>query len=380
MKILIASFNSWHMDNAAKAYELRGELSGLFIGNANTKNITKDKYKRCWSYALAMHPIFKFHNKNYEFWQYSIFMTLYNGWLKKQHVKNIDVVQAIAWGAKAPFDLAEKLGAKKVIDMPNSYPTTYDAIERREMALWGSKVKPAIPAHIIKQVTRDIERADLVLCPSKWVYDSMLSNGIPKSKCAINHFGVNIDSFIERNKIPKKPRFVITGSIRLRKGHQYLFLAFSKLLEIYSDAELVVVGDVHKDFEQLWKARSVPLTHYKSLTHKELSDLYQTCTAFVLPSLEEGFARVLIEAMASGLPIITTYESGATTLISNGLEGLIVRSRSVSEITDAMIFLIKNPEENLKLGERAAEKGRIKNTWQDYGDRNIEIFKKILIS
>jgi glycosyltransferase involved in cell wall biosynthesis len=103
--------------------------------------------------------------------------------------------------------------------------------------------------------------------------------------------------------------------------------------------------------------------------HAELAKLLATCTAFVMPSLEEGFARVLSEAMAAGLPILASYESGATTLVQDGVEGFIVRGRDPQHIADAMIRVATDRELNRRLGEAAHAKGAVRNTWQDYGDR-----------
>jgi glycosyltransferase involved in cell wall biosynthesis len=105
------------------------------------------------------------------------------------------------------------------------------------------------------------------------------------------------------------------------------------------------------------------------MSHPEISELLGSATAFVLPSLEEGFARVLSEAMACGLPIIATYETGATTVVRDQIEGLIVPSRDPERLAEAMIQLSLEPEENLKMGKNALQAGGKSNTWADYALR-----------
>jgi glycosyltransferase involved in cell wall biosynthesis len=305
-------------------------------------------------------------------------MPVFDRWFKSKRIKDFNIVEAIAWGAKGPFDFAEKNGALKVIDMPNSYPTIYDGIERREMSLWSKKVKPSVPEHIIEQVVRDIERADIVLCPSKFVYDSMIQNGVPIEKCRINYFGVNTDIFEPRTKAPDVIRFVCVGSLCLRKGHQYLFRAYEELKMKYPNVELYCIGPILSDFKLEWKKWKDLVTHQEYISPAGLSDLYQETTAFIMASVEEGFARAIIEAMAAGLPILATYESGATTLVENGEEGLIFKSRSVVEIYNAMEKLIREPILVEKLGNKAQIKGRVSNSWYDYGTRNIDIFTEFL--
>ena len=206
----------------------------------------------------------------------------------------------------------------------------------------------------------------------------MLANGIPSEKCFINPFGVDTSIFQPREKVPEKIRFIAVGTICLRKGHQYLFRAFEKVKRQLPAAELVCVGDVKTDFRREWPKWQGTFTHHEKLTHPELAKLLPTCTAFVLPSLEEGFARVLSEAMAAGLPLLASYESGATTLVQDGMEGFIVRGRDPQPLADAMIRVANDSALNQKMGEAARKKGAEKNTWQDYGDRLLAEYARRL--
>jgi glycosyltransferase involved in cell wall biosynthesis len=379
-KIIVASFNSWHMDHSARSYQNQDYLVGFYCSIKNSKGLKEKLYHRCWPFHICMKPFY--HLLSCLQWQqvqYHLFMPVFDNWLKWQKLNEFNIVQAITWGAKAPFDIAEKYGALKVLDASNSYPTIYDGIERREMALWSKSVRPSVPEHIIEQVVRDIERADVVLCPSKFVYDSMVSNGVPKEKCRVNHFGVNTSIFQVRKETPKIIRFVCVGSICLRKGHQYLFMAFEKLKKKYPETELYCLGGVLSDFSLQWKKwKNVVTFHKDFMNHNELSSLYQDTTAFILASVEEGFARVIIEAMASGLPILATHESGATTLVKDGEEGVIFESRNVDAIYKAMEKLIINPELSEIMGAKSYVKGSINNSWDDYGKRSIDIFKEFL--
>lgn len=378
-KVFVASFNSWHMDHSARAYQEGNVLAGLYIANKNARGVRPELYHRCWPFHLCMKPFYHLLPPlEWQQVQYRCFMAVYDRWLKRQKLPEFNVIQAIYWGAKAPFDVAEKTGALKVLDATNSYPTTYDGYERREMALWGKRVRPSAPEHIIEQVVRDIERADVILCPSIWVKDSMVVNGVPKEKCFINPFGVDTSVFTERQTLPDHPRFVCTGSICLRKGHQYLFQAFERVKQVYSEAELICLGEILSDFRPLWPRWKKLVTYAGRISHQELATLYQRSTAFILPSVEEGFARAIIEAMAAGLPILATYESGSTTLVGDGVEGIIFQSRNVDAISDAMIQMVENPQHCLQMGTKSAIKGRQKNTWKDYGERNLQIFEKAL--
>jgi glycosyltransferase involved in cell wall biosynthesis len=228
------------------------------------------------------------------------------------------------------------------------------------------------------RMNRELERADVVLCPSTFVRDTMVTNGIAAEKCLVNPFGVNTDIFKPRTVVPARPRFVAIGTICVRKGYQYLFRAFELVKKQIPEAELVVVGDYKIDFRHEQPKWAGTFTHHPALSHPELAVLLQSCTAFVFPSAEEGFARVIPEAMGAGLPILASYESGATTLVEDGVEGIIVRARDPQHIAEAMLRVAKDAELCERMGRASHKKGTVKNTWQDYGDRLLAEYARRL--
>jgi glycosyltransferase involved in cell wall biosynthesis len=276
------------------------------------------------------------------------------------------------------FQHASSKSALKVVDCPNTHPVTYRGFWQRECDLWCPGEKIPIPGRFFRRMTQELEMADLVLCPSVFVKETMLLNGIPESKCFVNPFGVDSQLFKFRSLIPTTPKFICVGTICLRKGHQYLFRAFELVKKVIPNAELICVGDFKRDFAKEKPRWNGLFTHIPHVDHTTLAGILQSCTAFVFPSQEEGFARVISEAMGAGLPIIASHESGATTLVRDGVEGLIVRGRDPQHIADAMIRIFLDPELNRKMGEAAHKRGAAKNTWQDYGDRLLEEYQRRL--
>ena len=309
-------------------------------------------------------------------------IALWSNWLR-QYLRlgfcpYYNVAQAIMGFGTELFDEAEKRGALKVIDCPNSHPTTYYGFWQRECDLWCPGERVPIPQWMFARMNRELERADCIIVQSSFCRDSMVWNGIPESKIFINPMGVDTSTFQPRQSVPIKPRFICVGTICLRKGHQYLFRAFEIVKRRLPDAELICVGDYKRDFAKekpKWKGS---FTHIPHVDQTTLAGILQNCTAFVFPSQEEGIARAQIEALAVGLPVIGTHEGGATTLVRDGIEGFIVRGRDPQHIADAMIQVFLDPDLNRKMGEAAHKKGAAKNTWQDYGDRLLEEYQRRL--
>jgi glycosyltransferase involved in cell wall biosynthesis len=281
--------------------------------------------------------------------------------------------------ATEPFDVADRTGALKIVDCPNSHPTSYYGYMQRECDLWCPGEKVPIPRWMFARMNRELEAADVVVCPSSFVRDTMVLNGVPVEKCFVNPFGVDTSIFLPRTELPQSPQFICVGTICLRKGHQYLFRAFEIVKRLVPDAQLICVGAYRSDFRRERAKWAGTFRHYESLPHQQLAPLLARCTAFVLPSVEEGFARVLIEAMAAGLPVIASYESGATTLVRDGVEGFIVPPRDPQKLAEAMVRVATDSELNQRIGQAAHLNGAVKNTWQDYGDRLLSEYERRLV-
>jgi glycosyltransferase involved in cell wall biosynthesis len=378
MQIILTTCGAWWLRHTARAFEQRDSLAGLWISDKNSNGILPDHYRRCWPFHLAMKI---FYHGAPQIWEEKAFYTLFplwRAWLKKQKWPGANVVQAIMGYATEPFDMADKMGALKVVDCANSHPTTLYGYWQRECDLWCPGEKVPLPRWMFARMNRELERADLVLCPSVFVRDTMVNNGIPPEKCFVNPFGVDLSIFKKREAIPVMPKFISVGTICVRKGHQYLFRAFEQLKKQLPDAELICVGDMKADFRKEWPRWKGTFTHIPYLPHRELAKLLQTCTAFVFPSQEEGFARVISEAMGAGLPILASHESGATTLVEDGIEGIIIRGRDPQHIAEAMLRVARDPELCRRMGEAAHKKGAVGNTWQDYADRLLVEYQRRL--
>jgi glycosyltransferase involved in cell wall biosynthesis len=382
MRVLVTTTRSWHLERTALAFSARQALAGFWMADRNRAGIPGALYRRCWPYHLAMKP---FYHLTPQIWQeYATYWLIgfWRAWLRARlrsaRCPEFQAAQAIVGFAGELFDRAERVGALKVVDCPNSHPTTYFGFWQRECDVWCPGEKVPVPRWMFARMNREIERADLVVVQSTFCKESMELNGIPGEKVLVNPMGVETTVFQKRTVLPGKPRFVNVGTICLRKGHQYLFRAFRIVKERLPEAELICVGDYKCDFRRERPKWEGTFTHYPRLTHAELAPLLRGCTAFVFPSQEEGIGRAQIEALASGLPLIGTHEGGATTLVENGLEGFIVRGRDPQDIAQAMIRLATDPELNRRMGEAAYRKGSLQNSWQDYGDRLLAAYRQRL--
>lgn len=364
--------SSWYLNHTAREFQKYDALRGYWVSNSNRVGINPEYYKRIWWYYGAQKAFYHLPFTNLEERMRWCNLPFYDAWMKLQSLpQDVNVVQAPMGSCEALFDLAERSGRKvlKVFDAPNSHPTSQFGYWQRECDLHAPGYRIPIPQWVRSRMNREIERADVILCPSKFVKDTMVTNGVPDEKCFVSHFGVNTEIFKRRESLPAVPRFICVGSLTVRKGQQYLFPAFQRVKAQIPEAELVCVGGTRPDFRSVMDQWKGTFIHHPSVSHADLAKMLAESTAFVLPSLEEGFARVLSEAMAVGLPILASYESGATTVVGDGVEGIIIQPRNIAQLAAAMLKLATQPEENLAMGDASYLAGGKSNTWEDYAGR-----------
>lgn len=104
-------------------------------------------------------------------------------------------------------------------------------------------------------------------------------------------------------------------------------------------------------------------------------EYYGISDVFVFPSIEEGSALVTYEAMASGLPLITTFNSGS--IARDKKEGFIIPIRNIKVLKEKILYFYRNPKQIEKMG-KAARKLVENYSWERYEERLVEAYKKIL--
>ena len=269
---------------------------------------------------------------------------------------------------------AKKQGSILILEGGNSHPLNMLDILNEEFRLLKKDDLIIEPAELDEQI-KALKLFDYVLCPSDFVYSSFIKYEFPKEKLIKTSYGVDVNRFTVQRKKDKIFRAVFVGSLQVRKGIHYLLKAWDELK--LRDAELIIVGRVWPDsrdiVEKYKKNKSIKFVGFDANpgTYLRKSDV------FVFPSIEEGSALVTYEAMASGLPIITTFNSGS--VARNGKEGFIVPIRDVKALKQKIRYLYNNPKICRKMG-LAARKRIEKYSWDKYSERLIEIYKKLMSS
>jgi len=272
---------------------------------------------------------------------------------------------------------ARSNGAVTIVEHGSTHIEYQRDILLEEYDRFGIKPESGQIPHprIVEKELEEYKETDYISIPSSFVKRTFLDKGIPEDKLLCIPYGVDLSRFQQVSRGDNVFRIVFAGTICLRKGVQYLLKAFSELN--LPDSELVFMGTVSEDIKGILKQYGGGCL-VKHIPHFELYKHYSQGSVFVLPSIEEGLARVLFEAMACGLPVIATPNTGAEDIIENGKQGFIVPIRDVEALKEKILYLYEHQDIAKQMGQLAKQKVSTGYTWDDYGDRVISVYEKII--
>ncbi len=268
---------------------------------------------------------------------------------------------------------AKKNGAILILEAANSHPLNFLNLINEEYKTFDCD-KFILETEKFKKDVEYIKSFDYISCPSDFVYNSFLEEGFAKEKLIKINYGVDVDKFSpSRRKKDKKFRVLFVGSIQMRKGIPYLLKAWEELN--LKDSELVVVGSVYPEAVQIIKKYLKNPSIKFCGFNPDLREYYSNADVFVFPSIEEGSALVNYEAMASGLPLITTFNSGS--VARDGKEGFIIPIRNTEKLKEKIKFMHDNPKKRIQMGKNARK--RIEEfTWDIYGKKLSNLYRDLL--
>lgn len=270
---------------------------------------------------------------------------------------------------------AQELGAKTVLERGSSHMQYQTKILQEEYEKWGLKFTETHPG-IYEREIKSYDIADRIAIPSLFVKRTFLELGVPENKLIHVPYGTSLAEFYPVPKEDNIFRVIHCGSISLRKGVQYLLQAFHELN--LPDAELWFVGSISPEIEPfLAKYQSDRIIYKGKQPQNQLRWYYSQCSVFCLASIEEGLAMVQPQAMACGLPIIHTTNTGGEDIVRDGIDGFCVPIRDVEALKEKILFLYENPEKQHEMGRNALEQALKALSWENYGEKMINTYLQI---
>jgi len=380
VKITISVLGRFHLFNLAKQLQDHNSLARLITSypkfeavryGINPENIT----------SLLSHEI---HNRGWR--QLSrITASLFN----PQYLIFELYDRHASWHLRVPGDIfvglsgcclyslrrARRLGAKTVVERGSSHMLYQRQILTEEYRKFGL-VREVVHPQVVERELTEYQEADYISVPSTYVKETFVGQGIPAAKLIQTPYGVDLSSFHPVPKQDKIFRIIHCGGLSIRKGVPYLLQAFSELR--LKDAELWLIGSITDEIKPFLRRFSSPaIIHKGPFPEKDLYRYYSQGSVFCLASVEEGLAMVQAQAMACGLPVICTTNTGGADLVREGRDGFILSIRDVEALKEKILYFYEHPEAGRDMGESARLRVQAGYSWSDYGHKMIVAYQNI---
>lgn len=234
----------------------------------------------------------------------------------------------------------------------------------------------SLPEEDYLRLVRETEMADYWLAASSFTAQTLVENGAAPERIHVVPYGVDLQRFQpgEPPVLSRPLRLLFVGTINQRKGIKYLLEALR--LVGPAPVEVTVCGRVVDDL-QLFRDCGSQVQVRPSVSATELVAAYQQADLFVFPSIAEGFGQVLLEALACGLPVLSTTRTAAADLVTTGEDGFVVAPRRPELLAERIVWALGHRAE-LAAMKRAARNTAERFTWRRFRTGVADATEQIL--
>ena len=311
-----------------------------------------------------------------------------------KHLEGSELIHGWSQWSEPSLRWAQVRGIPTVLERSSAQIEEQSLLLREEHHRLGLTWTPTHP-RIEAMELREYELCNTVAVPSLFVERSFLRRGFPAAKLYRNALGVNLSRFHPPATPPEPPeqgglRVIYAGSLSVRKGIPDLLEGFRAAN--LPDATLSLLGGETPEVEGLLKRENHQVRCLGHRPQAELVEHYGRAHCFVMASIEEGMAMVQMQALACGLPLICTTNTGGEDLLRLKDSGLVKREHGIKEFAAGYLVPIHRPDaiawclqtlaqtSNLWKQKREAALALAQSelSWGAYGKRAIANYQALL--
>ena len=298
-------------------------------------------------------------------------------WLKPRAV-SCEAFVALSGTGGVSGPIAQKAGARWFCDRGSTHHRWQIRTLKEEFARWGLEMPPAWGSRTEREC-EEYEGADFIVVPSHFVRRTFIEEGVAPDKVAVVPYGANLSRFRPAAS-PSVDEFVIlfVGHFSIRKGALYLLDAFMRFR--HPRKRLKIIGDVQRELKPLLSKYDLAKVDFLgAVSNADLAMHYSSANLFALPSIEEGLAMVMGEALACGTPVVATVNAGAEDLFCDAREGFIVPPRDVGALVERFELLAGDPDLCDEMGHAALARVSSLGGWDTYGATYAALLDDVLV-
>lgn len=383
MKVIIAALTRFHLFNMAIGLNNKSNLDKLIT------SYPKHKLKYQWS---------RLKNKSVNliifavFWKVLLFLDktklpffivsnfrffIYKSFSKSVSKKingNEDFVIGLSGFMLDTINNLSSSKIKTIVDHGSLHENTTKEILLEECKKFGfEKFGNWKHNWMLNRMEYEFKSADYIFVCSQLAKKTMIDNNINENKIFVNPLGIDLNSFgYYERKRSRTFRFLHISNMSPLKGLHYIIDAFNNLSTSYENIELWLVGPAPKEIKLLEMIDSNDkIIYFPPVKEEKLVEYYHKCDLFIHPSLSDGWGMTVMQAMATGLPVVVSNMTGVKEIINNGNNGWIVESKNSLELLNIMQHVIKNHDQLLEIGKNGYRTVKNGYTWDDYSNRLI---------
>jgi glycosyltransferase involved in cell wall biosynthesis len=312
---------------------------------------------------------------------------------KKACTINADIFEAHAVSGYGFPKSLEKLGIKKpfIHTIHGVLADEYDQAKKNGYLSVRDRVANYFMQKLSKLEEETAKKASIVVTISNYSLEKIQKYYcIEQNKVRIVPNGVDIEKFKPMDTKAVRQKFglgnetcvLFVGSLIPRKGLPFLVEAAKKVAKNKADTKFLIVGDGPLRNQLSYSIKSANLSgNFKflgNLKDDELPAVYNCADVFVLPSIQEGQGIVLLEAQASGKPVVAFNIGGVNETVQNKETGLLVNRGNVDELADALLKLLTDKALREKMGSKGHRFVSENYTWDICAQKMLKIYNEAL--
>ncbi|MDR3568445.1 MAG: glycosyltransferase family 4 protein [Syntrophobacteraceae bacterium] len=284
---------------------------------------------------------------------------------------NYDIVYGYEHGCLEALYAARSVGKKSIVGFVSPHHLTRESIlepEYRkfpELHTAESKILQELGRTRDARRDREAVMADFIECNSSFTARSLVEAGFEPQKIFVAPLGC--PDAIPRERLPSRSngclRVLYAGTLSVHKGTHLLARAW-KRLGVYRSAELHLYGSVRLP-QRILQGIGENVFFHGSVSQAELFAAYEEASILCFPTLCDGFGLVIGEALAHGLPVLTTRNAGGADLIESNRNGVLIEAGNLDHLVEALDWSLRNPKLLHDMRASALETAQ-SNDWSAY--------------